>query len=194
MKEINYIDLGFHTGQEIKTMLSTFKDYNINIYGLEGNTKLYNDLKKHYKDKPNIHLYNFCIGDSFQKIKLYLADNKGQGSSIYKDKTTNLTSKFIEVEQTTFYHWFTSLKLKECPTIMKINIEGAESHVIRDMDKYNLFDKIDYILAAYGSLLTDMRKIPSLHKDIPVLEKILEPFKHKIYDIKIISNGLKDKL
>jgi hypothetical protein len=54
-----------------------------------------------------------------------------------------------------------------------------------------LFEKIDFIVAAKGDLLTDIKKIKSLHPEIPLLEKIIKTQKHKILDIKQLKETLK---
>ena len=47
LKNINYIDLGVHNGQEIDLFLEQFQgeeNYQVNIFGVEANKLLFNNL------------------------------------------------------------------------------------------------------------------------------------------------------
>jgi len=191
MKSFNYIDLGVHSGSEIKTVLSNSKNMNIKIFGVECNPNIFKDIKKEFADKKNVYLQNICIGPNEGETHLYLPKNPmPQGSSIYKDKA-NVTTKNFKVTQKTFANYFKKLDLLDGKTIVKINIEGAERDFIKSCHENNLFKKIDFIVAAKGDLLTDVKKIKSLHPEIPLLKKMIATQKHKIFDIKQLKRILK---
>ena len=89
MKHINYIDLGVHNGQEIDLFLEQFKnveDYKINIYGLEANKYLCDELTEKYKNIKNIKMFNCAINEKNESTKLYIANNEGLGSSVFSTK------------------------------------------------------------------------------------------------------------
>ena len=191
MKSFKYIDLGVHLGSEIRTVLLHSSNLNIKIFGVEGNPDIFKVIKKKFENKKNVHLDNICIGPKEGKTHLYLSPKPTpQGSSIYRDKN-NVKSKNFKVTQKTFANYFNNLDLLDGKTIVKINIEGAERDFIKSCHENDLFEKIDFIFAAKGDLLTDIKKIKSLHPEIPLLEKIIKTQKHKILDIKQLKETLK---
>ena len=104
MKNINYIDLGVHVGQEIDLFLRQFKnsnEYSIRIYGVEADQSIYNRLVEKYKDNKNIEIFHNAINDKNEPVNLYMAHNEGLGSSIFSTKR-NVTDEFQTTEGITF--------------------------------------------------------------------------------------------
>ena len=163
MKNINYIDLGVHEGQEIDLFLKQFENVNdckINIYGLEANKVLCDKLNEKYKNIKNIKLFNCAINDINKSTKLYIANNEGLGSSVFSTKN-NVTNEYQEIEGITFNDFIHNNvdNFESSYNILKMNIEGAEMFVYEDMIKYDLLKHFD-VLCGHPS--HDVEKISEL--------------------------------
>ena len=67
MKKLNYIDLGFHKGQEIELVLEHYKNYNdkfdLTIYGVEAYEPHFLEVEKKYKNRDRVKLFNYAINN-----------------------------------------------------------------------------------------------------------------------------------
>ncbi len=78
MKNINYIDLGVHVGQEIDLFLRQFKnsnEYSIRIYGVEADQSIYNRLVEKYKDNEMMEFF-LSIHEFNSEFESYFKYNK----------------------------------------------------------------------------------------------------------------------
>ena len=141
--KINYFDLGVFAAKEISWMTEKIlpklgiEDYS--VHGFEA-CKTYCDHALHrFEDNDRINLYNYAVSDHNGEEKLYYAENR-VGNSIFKTKN-NVTNEYEVVK---------AIKLSDfikenMPTfdqdfnIMKINIEGAEWPVFKDLCESGLY-------------------------------------------------------
>ena len=126
-KYINYIDLGVHNGQEIDLFLEQFQgeeNYQVNIFGVEANKLLFNNLSNKYQSMENIKIFHCAISDKNEPLNLYLGKSD-LGSSVFPTKT-NLTDINEIVRGITFHDFIElnipSFKNKDSYNILKLNI------------------------------------------------------------------------
>ncbi len=90
---------------------------------------VFENLKDNLKDYQNVFLNNLALSDEKEKIDLFMPDVSGS-SSIVKEVTQAHSYRFkqkIEVEADTLENYFKSHNL---PSVIKLDVEGAESLVI----------------------------------------------------------------
>ena len=163
-KVINYFDLGlFKSGEELKKAYNLFteKKYNFQIFGFECCKEYYDLNEEIFKDYKNTNIYNLAVSDIDNKeIKLYYSKCIA-GHTIYEDKNEakfgGLTGTF-EIVKTTKISNFIN---KENINILRMNIEGAEYNVIKDLINSNLLEHIDIILTV--DWFKDITKIKSIN-------------------------------
>lgn len=165
-KIINYIDLGVHLGDEIDLLLTQYQsfasEYELKIFGIEANIELFNTLIQKYNNHNSVQIFNYAVSDKDDEVvKLYLSKSHDLGSSIYPSKI-NVGSRFSEVQ---------SIKLstfiqKNIPdfnnsiNVLKLNIEGAEVEVYKDLIEHSLTSKFKLYC---GHTVHDIEKVPELN-------------------------------
>jgi len=167
MKPINYIDLGVHHGQEIDLLLEQYIPYqdiyNLKVYGIEANPSISDALTEKYSDYSNIvQIFNYAISDvDGEKVKLYLTPNIQLGSSLYptKKNTTNQYVQAISIKLSTFISKHIK-NFNDSINILKLNIEGAELSVYKDLVENSLTNKFKIYC---GHPSHDIEKVPELH-------------------------------
>ncbi|HOM33485.1 MAG TPA: FkbM family methyltransferase [Candidatus Paceibacterota bacterium] len=90
---------------------------------------VFDNLKDNLKDYQNVFLNNLALSDKKGKIDLFMPDVSGS-SSIVKEVTQVQPYQFkqkIEVEADTLENYF---KSHNFPSVIKLDVEGAESLVI----------------------------------------------------------------
>ncbi|MBC8147218.1 MAG: hypothetical protein H8E98_04460 [Bacteroidetes bacterium] len=176
MKKLNYIDLGTHKGQEIDVLLNQYKynkdKYDLHIYAVEANIKLYENLCVKYKDLKNIRIFNSAITNTNGRVNFYLTDHGTLlGSSIFPTKRGVTNDQNYFVNGITFHKF-----IRDCVTdfdtsinVLKLNIEGAELYVYEDLVRCNLLPKFKLIC---GHPHHDIEKVSEL-----------EPLKEYYYNL-----------
>lgn len=166
-KTINYIDLGVHHGQEIDLLVSQYYEVadrvNLNIYGIEANPIISNTLIKKYSEfNDMIHIFNYAVTNLDDNIvKLYLTTNEYLGSSIFATKH-NVAPEYLSVNTIKL----SSFIYKYIPdffnsiNILKLNIEGAELYVYKDLIESNMLNKFNLLC---GHPSHDIEKVSELY-------------------------------
>jgi FkbM family methyltransferase len=171
--EINYIDLGVHRGEEIDIVLRDAKDsqYVVNIYGVEADKDWVEQLKYRYEDFENIEIFNYAITDGLDDVKFYL-EPKRLGSSIFQSKQ-NVTAEYQTIPGINISE-FIKRHVKNFDSsfnVLKLNIEGAELMVYRDLIETNMLQDIDLFC---GHPAHDIMKVPELSDDVSEYFSIIE--------------------
>ena len=127
----NYIlILGFHKGDNYVTNLL---DNNHKIIGVDASYKNLLEATKNYKQYPNLTLINKCIYNIDNiNIPFYLSTND-EWSSLDK----NIAERFVDSEQVTVNTITLNTLLTKygCPLYLKIDIEGYDENVLRQLLK-----------------------------------------------------------
>jgi len=166
-KTINYIDLGVHYGQEIDILLEQYIPYQdtheLNVYGIEANPLISDALIEKYSDYSDIvHIFNYAITDTDgEKVNLYLTPEIGLGSSLYPTKK-NTTDQFVQAMSFKLSSFISKYikNFNNSINILKLNIEGAELLVYKDLVENSLVDKFKIYC---GHPSHDIEKVPELH-------------------------------
>ena len=166
-KNINYIDLGPHYGQEIDLLLEQYipyqDTYTLNVYGVEANPLISDALIEKYSDYSNIvHIFNYAISDiDGKEVNLYLTPDTQLGSSLYptKKNTTNQYVQTISTKLSSFILKYIK-NFNNSINILKLNIEGSELLAYKDLVENSLVDKFKIYC---GHPSHDIEKVPELY-------------------------------
>ena len=161
---VNYFDLGlWKYPREIEMMLRDVipnVDAQFNIYGFEANPEYAIEVQERYKDIGNIKIYNLAISNHNGQEKIFLDSYSGLGCSIFRSKR-NATDYYYDVESVLFSDWVSKnvTNIKESVNVLKVNIEGAELYLFRDLASSGLINDI-HIFAGHHS--HDIMKVGEL--------------------------------
>ena len=179
-KKINYFDLGLHAGLELRDMVfKVFPELNLKncrYYGFEASKQFADYNKEFFKNVDDVEIINKAIADKHgEKLKLYHVNPKIQpnqvtddiifpppGMSIFRTKN-NVTDEFEEVDSIIFSKWLKENvpSYKEDLNIMKVNIEGAEYHLFKDMVNNDILKYFPIMIGAGH----DVDKVSELDSD-----------------------------
>jgi len=217
LHRVNYFDLGLHTGLELRYALTRVlipaankKLIDFQAYGFEASEKLALRLKEQYHPHPELNttIIHKAISNTEDKIKLYHTDPvkqpEGVGHSIFRTKN-NVTDSYEEVDGIIFSKWLKENvpNYKKHFNILKVNIEGAEWHLYKDLVDNNLLQYFPVILGsghdvnkvselddeAYWKLIKDNNIV--LHPFIAWFENNRLTNKKKINIMKVIEKEFK---
>ena len=216
-KRVNYFDLGLHSGLELRYMLTQVlipgeraNLINFRNYGFEACAQFALPIKKYSQLHPhlNITIIHKAISNTEDKIKLYHTDPvkqpEGVGHSIFRTKN-NVTDSYEEVDGIIFSKWLKENvpNYKKHFNILKVNIEGAEWHLYKDLVDNNLLQYFPVILGsghdvnkvselddeAYWKLIKDNNIV--LHPFVAWFENNRITNKKKINIMKVIEKEFK---
>tara|TARA_R100001126_G_scaffold102530_1_gene87147 strand:+ start:3519 stop:4157 length:639 start_codon:yes stop_codon:yes gene_type:complete len=180
--KFNYFDLGLFKGVELGWMVnSIFPDMNIqkySAYGFEPCSVFYEGLISRFGNNRNITLLRKAVSGKSGKIKLFLAYND-VGNSIYETKKNVNKNDFELVDSIVFSEWIRQNvpDFESCFNIMKVNIEGAEWPLFKDLCETGLVKNIN-IFCGQGH---DVEKIKEFVENGVVGEYYDLLDKHGIY-------------
>jgi len=142
------------------------------IYAFEPQTKTFEFLQQNVKNNnlTNVFCYNLALSDAEGTITFYESDSQNLMGSILEDRVVGTK---IEV-QTKRLSDFITQKVD----LMKIDVEGAENLIIKDLVERKLLskDKIDQIIMEYH------HKIPNQKS---AMGNFLEPFEKNNFEYQI---------
>lgn len=159
-----YLDLGTHEqGAELSWVIeSVLPDISPNFlaYGFEASPESFECVKDKFKNRPEVQIVHGALCYEVPPggtVRLYRDGRRGEGNSIYRR-----TNDFDEVAAMRL----SDFMQKNIPTeghfifIMRMNIEGAEYDVLRDLAETGLSKRID----GYFGMWDDVSKI-DLNRD-----------------------------
>lgn len=124
------LHVGAHKGEEIPAYLRAGIDYAIFIEPLSAN---YSELKNMINNKPGYFAFKNAAGESNESVKIHLASNDLQSSSILKphlhlDEAPDIHFAGVEeVEQLRI----DSMEFERTPNFWVIDVQGYEMNVLR---------------------------------------------------------------
>ena len=174
--KINYFDLGLFHGTELFLMMNSIMPSigfdNVNAYGFEACQDSFEaaSLTPWARSNHNIRLFNYAVCGENGEKKLYHANNN-VGNSLYETKE-NLNGEHEVVKAVKLSDWLRENvpTFKEDINIIKMNIEGAEYEVLRDLEE-NAMLRYFSIFCGTGD---DIDKIPELSDVKEDFERILK--------------------
>lgn len=166
-----YLDLGLHRAAiQIRRMRTWFGDkLELAIYGFEANPEYFNDCRSAFAGDPRIHLVNAAVvgpdhqGDS---VSLHIGGRLGGlGDSIYRKQGRH--ARMISVPALRLSEFLRSIDRRDAKVLLRMNIEGAELDVLRDLAENNMLDQID----GWFGLWNDAEKIdPRLGSELAAIK------------------------
>lgn len=205
MKKINYFDLGLHHGQELDWFINgVFPEQgikNYSVHGFEACEEYYLICKEKYKNHPksipptarkgirenhDVNIHHLAISNVNAPIKLYYTECD-LGYSIFDSKENiKQNREFEEVQGVKFSDWLKENvpDFRENINIMKVNIEGAEWHLINDMIESDIAKHFGLFFGTVDDAtcpLNDVAKIGELKDKVPEFKKTLKDNNIKIH-------------
>ena len=211
LKKINLkkvIDIGAHKGEFLENIISIKN--RIKVYSFEPQSKIFKDLKKKFKNKKNINLFNLAISNSnkFKKLNINIKTSTSTFSSYNQNSfwkkikdflLTGFKNKSIvnsELVLTNSLDSFCKKKKIKNIDLLKIDTEGHEMQVL-DGAKKLLKNDIKFVLIEFhlSKIYKDYNsvKIEKILKmnNFVLLKKFKFPFllfEDRIYTKKNIIN------
>lgn len=154
------IDIGTHKGEFLDSMLSINKKFK--IYCFEPQSKIFSFLKKKYKNKNNIYLFNAAISNKpgIKPLNINIKSSTSSFSEYNQNSywkkikdfilTGSNSSSFINIEKVkvfTLDNFFYKNRLNQID-LLKIDTEGHENQVLEGSKKI-LKKNIKYILIEF---------------------------------------------
>lgn len=173
---LNIIDVGAYIGLSILYFKSRYP--NAHITAFEPNPNIFPLLEENieYNNIKNVQLHNIAIGGKSEKRKLYI-ETSGYAAfstaSFRKDAWNGKQESRPIVVQTEPLSKYINKKVD----LLKIDVEGAEYEIIKELDISGSFSKAENLLVEYH---------PSKNSKLKNLEKIL---RKNGYDISYRQDG-----
>lgn len=138
------IQAGANIGQECEI----FKRYTKNIVCFEPLPSIYNTLKMNHSD---IESYNLALGDKKEKVKMFVASNNGESSSILKPlnhlKFYSVTfNDEVEIKVVRLDEFKPNIKIKEFNVLVS-DTQGYELKVLKGFGE--CINQLDSIVIEY---------------------------------------------
>jgi FkbM family methyltransferase len=186
-----YFDLGTHREANelsvVTDLILPRLGNNYRAFGFEASRAFYEEVKSKYVHKKNVKMINCALCFELPKtgkVKLFIDPEGGDGNSIYR----NNFAKFEEVVAVRLSDWIrrNQIDLSKHVCLLRMNIEGAEYDVIKDLVDSHLAEHID----GYYGMWDDVSKI-DIHRDKEFRALLA---KHDISPITFNGRDLKDPL
>ena len=154
-----YLDAGTHKeGVELSFVVDSILPpicSNFEAYGFEASQQSYEHAARKFADRKNIHIVHTALTHTLPangKLRLYKDLDSGIGDSLYRE-----TAEYEEVEAKRLSDFLIENHLVTNNTIvlLRMNIEGAEDDVLRDLVESGLAQSID----GYFGMWDDVSKI-----------------------------------
>lgn len=170
---VNYFDLGLFNGDEIKMMINIFRELNIvdyKVFGFEAFPYYSIQCAKRFSNNSNIKIVHAAVGSEKSTIPLYMSSNP-EGHSIYSSKNNVFANQKVFVNCIIFSDWLmiNVPDFRNNFNILKVNIEGAEWDLLKDLESKNLLNSFAVYCGCWG----DIFKIKELESCVPEYKKIL---------------------
>jgi len=167
-----FLDCGANEGESVKRFRHLYPDHNeYEIYCFEPHKKSTVHLK------PPIKIIHKAVWVKDGTIDFFPAGVSPAGSTLLKDKTTwNVSQTPIKIESVDLSRWIATEFTIDDFIVMKMNIEGAEYRVLRNMLSDGTLAMIDKLYVSWH-----FRKIPSISK---------KQHKKLVEDIKVAGHEL----
>ncbi|MDP7266890.1 MAG: FkbM family methyltransferase [Pirellulales bacterium] len=152
--QVQMFDVGMNEGEVTAMMIATLRKLHVKdwvIHGFEPHPKWFAHCKHRFRKYPNVHVYPLAIGEKDGKAKLFQATKNTVGNSPYDDKFNVDPSRYDTVSVCRFSSWLDrQLWSRHAVNILKMNIEGAEWSVYRDLVESNWHMHFDFFLGTPG--------------------------------------------
>ena len=144
-KKLKIIDIGANTGQTIDRFERIFSD--CEIYSIEPSLNAFSELSKNYKNKKNVTLFNFAIGEK-KKNRIFYDYDDNVLSSFHKLNKKNSLNKIFKKNKVKVLSLDNFCKQNKIAKIdiLKIDTQANEINILRSGTKSlknQIFDLIE---------------------------------------------------
>jgi len=176
------VDLGLCEGNEIQGYIDVFKNLGLTmaqyrILGFEAFPHFASYCRDRYAENPSVNILNLAVTDCQENVKLYLNYGGGPGNSIFPDKNNVDSNQWVETKAISIIEFLRDGGFLDDPStyrILKLNIEGCEYKIVRDVVRRGYHDVFDLWIGAEVGI--DLLKINSLKPYYTRLLKLMELF------------------
>ena len=167
MGRLIFVDVGTHDGQTLAEVAKSKYGFDT-IIGLEPHPQNFQNAVESFRDDPRILIYNFGLSDSSGKATLY-GDSSNLGASIFSEKVrpeTDTNRTLVDLVRASDF--FQEMFTKDDTVIVKLNCEGAEVPILRDLIKSGQIHGIKAVMIDF-----DIRHVRGAeHLEMVVLEEL----------------------
>ncbi|QDS88914.1 31-O-demethyl-FK506 methyltransferase FkbM [Rosistilla ulvae] len=140
------IDLGANVGKITQLMANT----GAKVHAFEPDPNAFRVLEKKFRWNWNVRLHNVAVSNKVERMKLFFREEHltdpvkySVGSTLNPNKTNNNNAFYAEVDVIRFSDF---LRRFSRIRVLKIDIEGAEVHVLEDLLNRDLLRRVDITL------------------------------------------------
>jgi len=160
-EKLNIIDVGAYIGLSVLYFKSRYP--NAHITAFEPNPNIFPLLEENieYNNIKNVKLHNVAIGERSEKRKLYIETSGFMAfstASFKKDAWNGKQKSRPIIIQTETLSKYINKKVD----ILKIDVEGAEYEILKELGDKGSFSKIENLLVEYHP--ASMSKLQNLEK------------------------------
>ena len=144
------------------------------VYAFEPNPHAFNILEDRLASWKDVHCFQKAVLDRNEKVKLYFHTRSdedelywSQGTSLLAFKSNVLKDKFAEVDAIDLAEFIQQLDADI--KVLKLDVEGTESPILRKIIKSNLHRRIEYIFAE-----THDDRVPELQAETDELRALIK--------------------
>ena len=161
------LDLGLWDGREIQEYLRIFEELNIpdrdyQIIGFEAFPPFAEYCKNKYANFSSVKIETLAVSANNKPVRLYKNGGGGPGNSLFEDKNNVDRNDYVEVMSTNIIDYLLNNELmnKYQIKILRMNVEGSEYEIIRDVVKRGLHNIFDLYIGSRPGV--DLLKVKSL--------------------------------
>ena len=157
IRKVYYIDLGIHKGRWAIPMIELLESLEVNykVFGFEPCKNTFAKVKKIFENNLNVTIINKAIYKREEKVKLFHAKKDLAHSLLISHKECNSEKDYEVVDGVVFSNWFykeIEILKHEVFIILKVNIEGAEPFLFKDIVAKEVHRHIDFFFGSLGDI------------------------------------------
>lgn len=172
--ELHKGDIAIDCGANVGHITNYLRKSGATVYSFEPNPYAFKVLKNRFSNQKNVYCLNKGVSNKNGSMRLYFHEKSDQnevkwsiGSSLLAFKNNVLCDKYIEVEIVDLSEFINSLDSRI--RILKMDVEGVESKILKKIILNGTIDRIDYLFVE-----THDEKIPELASETNEVRKLLE--------------------
>ena len=167
-------DVAIDCGANVGDVSAHWAKTRATIYAFEPNPHAFNILEGRFASLKNVHCFQKAVLNRNEKVKLYFHTNSdedelywSQGTSLLLFKSNILKDKFKEVDAIDLTEFIQQLNRNI--KVLKLDVEGVESSILRKIIEKDLHKRIEYIFAE-----THDDRVPELRAETDELRALIK--------------------
>ena len=167
-------DVAIDCGANVGDVSAHWAKTGATIYAFEPNPHAFNILEGRFASLKNVHCFQKAVLNRNEQVKLYFHTNSdedeldwSQGTSLLLFKSNILKDKFKEVDAIDLTEFIQQLNRNI--KVLKLDVEGVESSILRKIIEKDLHKRIEYIFAE-----THDDRVPELRAETDELRALIK--------------------